>query len=626
VRSQKAPRLFLFFLLLILVVASFFEVGSYDSHLANAIADDHPAVWARVFASPNFNPQDPKSQVAAGFIYSSLLHLSAAYSTRISLQWVDWICYFFLAIQTLGLALSLFVFCKVFIKDNFKALLVASLTYFIHPWVFNLAYYPNLIFTPYAGQLVLPFIVMGAASLLKKEGKSQVFKCCLWLSIAGMIHPSLSLQFLVIAFFYLLLREPLKTNLKLWPLFAIPTFFSLLLPLGVMPKPTVPLSKEDILPSLLSHTHAFPWKSPIFWPWEVPSFLAVLVLAAIGFKFRHKEKESQDFWWANMIAFLLLAIFHGVSAYFLFVEGTVFSGLRVTTVCALLLLPFGVSCLLDLLLGEEPQKKTWAFFVLGFLIISQRGLPWVGFLALILLTQQKHSSKKISQSLFFAWWGIFLFSLRPLRALGLEALGAQIRYWIAPAFSFTTLNYLGLLVGSGALFFFSKKHRALVTPLSLVLLLGLGMAGSIQTGNQSREPKRLALLDVQNWARENTPPKSGFITTQWSWLGRSERPGGMIYKPPFGGRNPYFRFGDKNRSHLDRLEDLFAREKAETIGDLKDEALQELSQMTGSQFLVMDKEKENRKIGLPVCFENSHFRVYNLADSDHLQCATNKKS
>jgi len=393
-----------------------------------------------------------------------------------------------------------------------------------------------------------------------------------------------------------------------------------------MPKPAVPLSKEDILPSLLSHTHAFPWKSPIFWPWEVPSFLAILVLAAIGFKFRHKEKESQSFWWANIIAFLLLAIFHWVSAYFLFVEGTVFSGLRVSTVCSILLLPFGVSYLLDLLLGEDTQKKTWAFFILGFLIISQRGLPWVGFLALFLLTEQKPFSKKISQLLFFAWWALFLFSLKPLRAMGLEDLGAQIRYGIAPAFSFTTLHYLALLLGSGSLFFFSKRYRALAAPLSLVLLLGLGMSGSIQTGNQSREPKRLALLDVQNWARENTPLKSGFITTQWSWLGRSERPGGMIYKPPFGGRNPYFRFGDKNRSHLDRLEALFAREKAETIGDLKDEALRELSQMTGSHFLVMDKEKENRKIDMPVCFENSHFRVYDLADSHHLQCAAEKKS
>lgn len=618
--SQKRWGLFLLF---VLVAASFFEVGSYDSHLANAIADDHPAVWARAFAAPDFNPQDAKSQIAAGFIYSSLLHLSAAYSTRISLQWIDWICYFFLAIQTLGLALSLFVFCKVFIKDNVKALFVASLTYFIHPWVFNLAYYPNLIFTPYAGQLVLPFIVMGAASLLKKEGNSQVFKCCLWLSLAGMIHPSLSLQFLVIVFFYLLLTKPLQENLKYWPLLAIPTFFSLLLPLGVMPKPAVPLSKEEILPSLLSHTHAFPWKSPIFWPWEVPSFLAVLIVSGIALKFRHRERESQNFFKAHIGGFLLLAIFHVLSAHFLFVEGTVFSGLRVTTVCALLLLPLGVSYLLDLLLGGEPHQKTWAFFTLGFFIVSQRGLPWVGLLALFFLSQEKSFSKKISQLLFFAWWGIFLFSLKPLRALGFEDLGSQIRYVIAPAFSFNTLSYLALLFGSGALFFFSKKHRALVTPLSLVLLLGLGMAGSIQTGNQSREPKKIALLEVQNWARKNTPQETAFITTQWSWLGRSERPGGMIYKPPFGGRNPYFRFGVKNRSHLDRLEDLFAREKAETIGDLKDEALQELSQMTRSRFLVMDKDKEHRAIGLPVCFENSHFRVYELTES---QCLVEKKS
>jgi hypothetical protein len=319
----------------------------------------------------------------------------------------------------------------------------------------------------------------------------------------------------------------------------------------------------------------------------------------------------------------VLAVFHITSGYLLFVEGAVFSGLRVTAVCALLLLPFGVNSLLELLLGEDSHQKTWAFFILGFFIISQRGFPWIGFLALFLLAKNPTKSKRISQVLFFSWWAVFLFSLKPLRALGFEELGSQIRYFIAPAFSFSTVPYLALLVTSFALFFLSKKYSASMTPISLFVLLGLGIGGALQTGNQSREPKRMALLDVQNWARENTPLKTAFITTHWSWLAKCDRPGGMIYKPPFGGRNPYFRFGDKNRSHLDHLEDLFSREKADTIGDLRDEALKELSKISRGKFLVMDKEKETRQIGLPVCFENSHFRVYDLTGSE---CSTTKKS
>jgi len=612
---SKAGLAFLFF---ILMVASFLEVGSFDSHLANAIADDHPVVWARIFSQPEFNRKDPQFQVAAGFIYSSLPNLITSYSALINERLPEWICYFFLAIQTFGLVLALFVFCKVFIKDPFQALLTAALTFFIHPWAFNLAYYPNLIFTPYPGQLVLPFIVMGAAELLK----NRMARSCLWLSLAGLVHPALTLQFLVIAFFYLLFTQSLKTHSKSFLLLGIPAFFALLLPLWIMPKPVESLSKAEVLPSLLNHPHAFPWRTPIFWPWAVPSFLGILILTGLSLK---KDILKTRFFNASLLAFVLLGAFHFLSGTFLFFEGAVFSGLRVTTLLSLLLLPFGVQYLLQLLSSENAVTQAWSAFILGFLLISQRGLPWMGLLAVFLLekTPPLRDSAKFAKGLLFTWWIAFLISLRPLRALDLEALGSTIRYVLAPGFSFSTSKYLLLLAICLMLLWIDKKYKPLITKVALILLVGFGLWSSVETGASSREPKKMALLDVQNWARTQTPRNSAFTTTQWSWQGKSERAGGLVYKPPFGIRNPYFRFGQKENPQNKSLEELFRKESAETIGDLNDRALRELSEITRSQFLVMDKDKERKTIHLPVCFENTHYRVYDLS---HPRCSVGRKS
>lgn len=596
------------FLILVLIVASVFEVGSYNSHLANAIADDHPAVWAQIFSSPDFNRNDPNFQVAAGFIFSSLPNLITAYSGRVSNQLPDWICYLFLVIQTVGLGLALFVFCKGFIKDDFSALLTAVVTFFIHPWVFNLAYYPNLIFTPYAGQLVLPFIVLAASALLK----NQIIRACVWLSISGLIHPALTLQFLVISFFYLLFTGSLREQFKNLSLLGIPALFSLLLPLWVTPKPAEPLSKAEILPSLLNHPHAFPWSTPVFWPWAVPSFLGILFLTGLS-----QRKKASPFFKASLLAVALLGSFHLASGALLFVEGSVFSGFRVTSLCSLLLLPYGVHYLLNLLSAESIAKKVWAFFVLSFFIMSQRGLPWVGLLALLILDNlpKSEQAEKRAKTFFFAWWIVFVFTLRPMRDLGFEDLGAIIRYVLAPAFSFTAPKYVLILMGALVLLVRKDKYKAVAVKASVAILLVLGLWGSFDTGASSRDPKKMAFVEVQNWAREKTPENTSFITTQWSWRGRSERPGGMVYKPPFKNQNPYFRFGQKKDRGENALEELFQKAGAETIGDLNETYLRELSKLMRTDFLVMEKDKEKRTISLPICFENAHYRVYDLSHS-----------
>lgn len=609
-------------LLLLIVAASFAELGSYESHLANAIGDDHPAIWAKIYSKSDFNKDAPAYQAAAGFIYSSLPNLLTASVGRFHPQFTHWLCYLFLAIQTLGLVFALFYFCKIFVPNNNTALLTAILTYFIHPWTFNLGYYPNLIFTPYPGQLALPFLVLSFALALKNKWA--------WygatLSLAGLIHPTLTLQTTAITFVFCWLAK-IQWGKKVLVLGLVsPLIFSLLLPIFFVPQPVIAAARDEILQSIFSNPHLNPSKNQILWPWAIPSVLAIFLLSylPIHFRFFTAEKKIRALWFSCLISLSGFIIFHLTALQLGFVKGILLSGFRSSSITSLILLPLGVCFLLNNIECRTEKfspKAIWSYWILGFLIISQRGLPWVGIFALFFLYQFKKSRLVLNstRTLFFLWWLLFLLSLRPLRELGMQDIASHLQYIIAPAFSFDKIEYLFLFFSSITLFLFPSLAQKQFFGVANACLLSLGLWSCIETGASSQTEFRTDLVEAQKWAQKVSSPNSRFLTTLWSWQGLSEREASMVLgKPSNGSGNPYFSFAP-DRTLRTKIQKIFEEIQADNISKLDERGIMKISTVTNTDYFVVDKTKVKARWDFSVCFENAHFQIYDLK---HSSCGT----
>lgn len=618
---MHAQKGWLFLLLSVVALGSFLEVGSYESHLANAIGDDHPAIWSKIYSKPDFNKKSISYQGAAGFIYSSLPNLLTALAGRVHSQASHWLCYFFLTIQTLGLAFSLFYFCRVFVPDDTRALLTATVTYLIHPWTFNLGYYPNLIFTPYPGQLVLPFLVLSFAFALKENWKFWIIS----LSIAGLIHPTLTLQATTVcALFFLLTKIKLKNGYSILGFF-IPILFSVILPLFFVPQPINLASREEILQSIFTNPHLNPVKNQILWPWAVPSVLGIFLLSYLPVHFRtpSTDKKVKALWLSCFISLSGFIIFHLLSLKLEFIRGILLSGFRSSSLTSLILLPFGVYFLLNTIENRQKSQSPewlWSYWILGFLIISQRGLPWPGIIALFVLLRFPQSKRAVrfTQILFGFWWLFFFMSLRPLRNWGLGDLASDLQYLIAPAFSFQRAEYLIWFFSFVLLFLVPRRVHRHSIGLASIFLLILGLWNCFETGAISKDEYRSALVQAQKWAYKTTLPQSRFLTTLWSWRGISDRDATMVLGKPSGGSgNPYFRFSP-DRALRSKLQKVFEEAQAKNIGELNEQEIRNISSLTNTDYFVVDKSKVDSSWEFSICFENSHFKIYDLKNDSCL--------
>ncbi|NBX92734.1 MAG: hypothetical protein EBQ85_05825 [Proteobacteria bacterium] len=598
--SKLAPWIFLS---IVLTLSFFLTVGSYESRLANSISDDHPAIWARYFLNPDFRKALEGSNLARGFIFSSLPNLVIATSILISEKLPDLLSQILIGIQIIGLGFALFCYVTSWEKEKYRALFIALGSFLLNPWDRNLSYYQNLIFTPYPGQLVLPFIVGAAVGLLKN--KNRIFVVCL--SLAGLIHPSLTLQFLTIAFFYLLQRLSLIRDYKKFHILIPPFIASLFLPLTVNRFTQDPLSPQELLPSALSNVHLVPWNNISFWTWQIPSLIGLLLLVGIALKKDPTVTSTQkSFIRANVMAFILLGCAHWLGVHFKILPLILLCPFRVTVLTSLLLTPIAFSFLVKSLSSEDRAVRIFSTCLLFLYCFSQRGLFWLQLLGLA------HSKRKYSGSFFqrflilcmFAWWAFFILAGAPFRHWGLDSWGSEIRYWLAPGINLTTTTYLICLFLIGIAF-----NRRKNEPLFLSVFIIVGLWGNWKTGQESFYGKNWAVWEVQKWARRQTPEDSQFIITQGSWEGISRRKGILINKRPTGTVLPYFKFRDLVEEQKPLMK-FFDDHQVSEIKFLDQNALKELGRLVKADFLVF--EKTTTDLPLNLCYENSVFQVYSL--------------
>lgn len=595
------PKIRWVFACVLFSLATLLLVGSFESRLANTIGDDHPIVLARIFNHPENWLQDFGWVVGKAFAVASLPNLIASYLERLHSSFPYVLSWLYIFIQNLGLGLVLMIYQRNFCKDPFSCLIGAIFVYFCAPWTVNLAYYPSLMHTPYPGHLVMPFLVLGAGALLQEKWKFFCFIVC----ISGLIHPSLTLQFIGLAILYLLWSQ--KTNQLIKGLWAsLPgVLASFSLPLFLIPKPENPLTAQELIPSALNNPHLVPWKNEIFWSWEVPSVVGVFWLAYLGVtSLRDRFPQLVPFFWANATGALLAALSHFLFVQMEFLPGILICPLRITVLCSIFLIPIGFQYLLEQIKSQRIDTAFISVTLLFLLLFSERGLFWGPLIALSL----GRSSKAFY---FFLFW-LFLFFLTgaPLRHLTNEEVGGQVRYFFAPGFNLKTSQILVGLTSAFFLHLLIRRAAKLQWVLGALLLLGggAGLWKSFEIGQLTREGSYLARWELQKWAKNHTHSKSVFMMDWQPWRGVSERQVVVIGYLP-NRILPYFKFREP-LLHEKKLEALFKQYGLTKIEDLREYSLRDFASLFKAQYFVASAHWD--KLNLPIVFENQEWRVYAL--------------
>ena len=163
--------------------------GDFEVRFAETNSDDGPIAYSRYYATPEAWSDDVFSTFADVNIWSTAQNLIPAIAFKYWHISPEILAIVLTLIQNvlLGVAVSRFAFNAT--KDDVCTIVAPLLAFAANPTVWNLAWYDGIRLTPYAGQLVLPFLVLAAAEVVAGRHKLEFF----WLLIAAAVHPTLTL-------------------------------------------------------------------------------------------------------------------------------------------------------------------------------------------------------------------------------------------------------------------------------------------------------------------------------------------------------------------------------------------------------------------------------------------------
>lgn len=603
-RTERIVLIFLF------VVVTLLLVGSFDSRLANSNGDDHPVVWARYFSNPNFWEGDGNFIAAKYFGIASLPNLLATLSVQWHENFPIWLSWIYIFVQNVILGLAFYYLASLWVKEKGLALTVALLAYTFTPWQQNLAYYPSMIHSPYPGHLVMPFIVFSAYFLMDQK----LLMMSLFLAIGGLIHPSQVLQFILLGEIFLLLKENYKIRLSEQIYFIPPLASSLLVPLLLIPQPLNPLTDSELIPSALSNPHLVPWESTTFWPFGLPSLIGIFGLSFLACGDLSKKLPYLNcFWWANLIALLMLGAVHFIGVKLKILPIILLCPFRVSVINSVLLAPLGFIYLMKRVCEESRWLICISMSLLLLMLFSQSGICWGPLLALVIweLKIKSEIRKRSMVLVFCVWWVAFFLFGRPLRnILGTDISGA-LRFFMAPGAHLTLAQIVAaffLSILFSFVFINKKFKREWVGYFCLLLGLIFTLVQSYQLGCESARGELNDTLLVETWAKNSTPKESLFILEFGSWRGVSNRKAQVV-----GYREnrilPYFRYREA-KEFENKLASIYQSFHTKDYNRLTDSEVESLvNAFRGTHFV--DKAS-NPKRRFPIAYENSTFRVYLL--------------
>jgi hypothetical protein len=490
-KAQKEPiwRIFDFFsrippiwtnilFVLLCVLIGYLQIGNFQGRLASIHGDDGPVVYSYFFAHPEQFSNDIIATYGYQQVFATIQNLVPALLYKYLSISPELPTLFLVYAQFILLGLSARRLSKIITGKEIVGWLTALFIFGASPWDWNLANYGNVMFIPYAGHLVMPFILFAFSDLIEEKNKRAMG----WLFIGGLIHPTLVLYAIGMIGIYWIVSRRFKEFTIPWLLLclvALSTIIPRVIINNIFSSNSL-LTIDELRPALLDNIHM----RPMYLGSLQKCFL--LLLPLIFLALREHNEVSQKY------IRLLFSVLIG-SASLLVVSW------------------FG-----------------WKFEILELIqLIPQRATILVTFVSIPLIIFY------INQNLKYGLFQVKLISFAFIVLfIWLSKAGSPIMDKPEYIFGILIFLLLDFLSGITGPFNLTKKEQEKVNlhlttsqkkeqqfsnsqnlwiAMAFVSVITITLINSWQFGIPSRSSQTLANYDIQVWAQKNTPPNAMII-------------------------------------------------------------------------------------------------------------------
>lgn len=648
--QRLGSKFFLYLPLLALVVFTLFRtylfLADFDIQLSRTTYDAGPVSMGHYMHAPQNFVHDIEMnfsyrQWLPSLLFSLTVLLDLIFKIKPETSGLG-----FVYLQNILIIISMYILTWQISKSRMLATLTGLYVLWYTPQFFNLSFYGELLWMPYAGHLALPFFIFSFSFLLSNRWRWALVN----LLVGGLIHITLGLQVAFILAIYWLLRNfSFKTGLNwekksrrpLLGLFAAVFSFvvvSKIFILGI--KPVDPSQIYDFVSGVM---HQVPWLGG----WELFSekILAVLTklslatLAILAYR-QSISSETKHLWLAIIVGTLLLS-FSNCLGYWLHSSVLLqLTGMRSSTFIILVSLPFIFSSFFPTGLSKTTTQKMTYVLILSALfgaalapILFANLSTWDAkikilciLLAVSLIIQVL--IKENSMPFFAFLTGIILYFSVTEAAKSLAYFYPNVHLSNNEA----SLICLILLIAATTYSYFTKRSRLreIAATLCLVVLAVNALVSADEYGKTTTTGHWEKIYSAQVWARDFTPPGSHFILMDLlsnfqSWRTLTRR--GLVTETlPFG--NQYF-YSQALLDYADELnrfygnpippkyfifdenhENIIRNKMSEDFRNLSDPRILEFSKKFGGDFIV--RKTAERKLSFPVVYQNDYVTIYAL--------------
>jgi hypothetical protein len=553
-KNTKADLIFLltFFVISLLLMVNF-TIQTVDQH-----EDDGPIFYANDFVNPQL--------FAGDYLHGIPVELIEPFRLWTSLQMlIPGLLYKFLNIapyastwlltflQIFGFGCSIYYFLQAVGLPKKLAWLGVVFAYPAGLWGWSLTYAESdfrSILAPVPAVLCLTPMLFSFALFLKNKTKTGY----LLLILAGLIHPPLTLYAIGALTIWRLLETGISNLKEFFPHLILLGLISLIISLPTLlikiliPFHTLPL--EQAISGMKLNVHIWPWGFGLHWP-PLQTTLIWIFIAYLGYRTVAKRNTLYtNFWIASLISSVIFGLSHIFGAVIKNTTLMDLVGLRSFTIAVFVSFPLVLTFFNQNYFSQRYLFRfvTLLFFLSSF-VTKQYGLSWLLALTLAMLVipsspRDRHITplRKFNPRLLYGiGWvltGIFVlfFVLGdhidqiPLPSI----VGKVIEFFFGYIYLYSNVFLLGfgiVIIGFIALIDHRmitqipnkliQNHFADFVKAGSIALLALSIIPQM-VGD--RNPEAFARVDVQEWARTNTPVGSVFWAPGFNgWRSYSER-------------------------------------------------------------------------------------------------------
>jgi len=653
-----------------IIVYSLIGMRNFELRMANLHEDDGPIFYALAFK----NPIPFAGDFPIGFPVSLLVPIKVITSTMVWLPALVWrylnvepylITWIITMAQGLLIGLSIYFLTLMVVRKRAVAGLAVIFGYIATPWGWDPANYgtgSSWTFIPYAAYFSLPPVLLAFTCLIREHHMAAL----VLLALAGFIHPNLTLYACTIVGIYWIQewvrsrdQKVLKHMAALMGVGIITILPGLLVKLTL---PLDPLPHDELMAGMRLNQHIWPWGYTGRWNDSLSTTLKWLVLAGLSWRWRSEfSSKGLRLWLAALTGVFLLSLTQIIGAIEQIPILLNFTGMRSFSLLALLSLPFIIYYWYGHIASGSLIGSVLSMFCLIIpLYTREYGLFWPLIVGMLLVDiSQGHLATlrfnlsswvrgvlKLTAFLIVMAWIVALLMISPRL---MEFLGPlySISFnppWFLPG-EIPWFDRVILIIAISSLGMIAWIFKAIRTredtrimkyrnslvwaPLGLIIVLyGAGVLWTnLQRAKEQSVSSDVCTLEVQIWARENTPVSSLFVVPSpigWRTIAIRRK------FSPFT-RESYAYVADarvkEHRNHLLKFYGISEKEGRELRGihvskieldrfrKFKEKNFIRFAEEFGATHLVLPtqyKYTEATEFDLPLLYKNPYYVVYDL--------------